>query len=243
MVPRFFVPDLASAGDVARLPAGEAHHLVRVLRLGPGDRVQVFDGHGVEWRAQVKSADRSGATVALLEPLEPRRPSVDLTLVQAVLKGEAMDEVVRDCTMVGVASIRPVLTAHCTVKASTMAAAPERWRRIALAAAKQCGAARLPEIGSVVAFDDHLGRGPFQSAFILVEPSVASVPLRIRQLASRPVPPEAVLFVGPEGGWTEDERDRAVAAGCAPLSLGALTLRADAVPLVAAAALLGVWDE
>ena len=243
MVPRFFVPDLAGARDVAQLPADEAHHLLKVLRLRPGDRVQVFDGRGVEWRARVHSADRSGATVSLLEPVEPRRPSVELTLVQAVLKGEAMDEVVRDCTMVGVASIRPILSAHTTVKASTMAMAPERWRRIALAAAKQCGASRLPAIDSVVSFDQCVGHGPFQSAFVLVEPAVASAPLRIRQLAARAVPKEAMLFVGPEGGWTEDERDRAIAAGCTPLSLGALTLRAEAVPLAAAAALLAVWDE
>ena len=98
-------------------------------------------------------------------------------------------------------------------------------------------------IRDVVGFDEWLERAPAQPAFILVEPSVMGAPLTVRQLASRPVPAEATLAVGPEGGWTEGERDRAVSAGCSPLSLGRMTLRAAAVSLAAAAALLAIWDE
>ena len=243
MPARFYAPDLNAAEGRARLPHDEAHHLTKVLRLGAGAIVGVFDGRGGEWRARVEAAGREAVEVSLIEPIASRQPAVGLTLVQAVLKGPAMDDVIRDCTMVGVAVIQPVLTARTTVKTSTLEAAPDRWRRLALASAKQCGASRLPEIRDVGGFGEWLERAAAQPAFILLEPSVALAGVTVRQLASRPIPAEATLVVGPEGGWTEEERDRAIAAGCSPMSLGRMTLRAAAVPLAAAAALLAVWDE
>ena len=243
MTPRFYVPDLDPAVRVVRLPADEAHHLVRVLRLGAGEHVAVFDGRGNEWLARIDTAARSGVEVSLLEVVVRTQPAVALTLVQAVLKGEAMDDVIRDCTMVGVASIQPILSARTTVRTAAMAAAAGRWRRVALASAKQCGASRLPAIGDVVSFDQRIERPPKTPAYVLVEPSVAVAPLTARQLAAEPAPAEASLLVGPEGGWTGEERDRAVEAGWLPLSLGPMTLRAAAVPLAAAAILLAVWDR
>jgi 16S rRNA (uracil1498-N3)-methyltransferase len=242
MTARFYVPDLDPAVRVVRLPPEEAHHLVKVLRLGAGDNVAVFDGRGNEWLARVETAARSGVDVSLVEPVVRTQPAVALTLGQAVLKAQAMDDVIRDCTMVGVAAIQPIQTARTTVKTEAIAAAPARWRRIALASAKQCGAARLPDVRDVVSFDQWIERAPRGAAFVLVEPSVAVAPVTVRQLASRPAPTQASLLVGPEGGWTEEERDRAIAAGCVALSLGPMTLRAAAVPLAAAAALLAIWD-
>jgi 16S rRNA (uracil1498-N3)-methyltransferase len=243
MTARFYVPDLDPAVRVVRLPPEEAHHLVKVLRLGAGENVAVFDGRGNEWLARVETAARSGVDVSLVEPVVRAQPAVALTLVQAVLKAQAMDDVIRDCTMVGVAAIQPILTARTTVKTSAMTAAAARWRRIALASAKQCGAARLPDIRDVVAFDEWIPRALDGPAFILVEPSVAVTPLTVRQLASQPGPSGASLLVGPEGGWTAEERDRAMSAGYAALSLGPMTLRAAAVPLAAAAILLAIWDR
>jgi 16S rRNA (uracil1498-N3)-methyltransferase len=242
MAARFYVPDLKPASGVARLPTEEAHHLLKALRLEAGDIVGVFDGRGTEWRARVETASKAGVEVSLLEPVPSPRPAVDITLVQAVLKGEPMDDVVRDATMLGIAAIQPILSARTTVKAATMPSAVERWRRVALASAKQCGAARLPDIGDVTRFDEWLPQS-LQGAFLLVEPSIAVAPVTIRHLASAPVPSRAVLLVGPEGGWTEGEHQRATAAGCTPLSLGPMTLRAAAVPLAATAALLGIWSS
>ena len=242
MAARFYVPDLKPSSGVAELPIDEAHHLTRVLRLETGAVVGVFDGRGTEWRARVETAGKAGVQVALLEPVPARRPAVDITLVQAVLKGEPMDDVVRDATMLGIAAVQPILSARTAVKAAAMAAAVERWRRVALASAKQCGAASLPDIAEVIRFDEWLPAS-LQDAFILVEPSIAVAPVTIRKLASAPVPARAVLLVGPEGGWTEEERERATAAGCKSLSLGPMTLRAAAVPLAATAALLGIWGS
>jgi 16S rRNA (uracil1498-N3)-methyltransferase len=245
MLPRFLVPDLDPSRSDATLPADEAHHLAKVLRLKVGDELTVFDGRGLEYRARVAAVARRAVSVKLLHVVDaPPAAAVALVLVQAVLKGEAMDEVVRDGTMVGVRAIQPVLSERVTVKASVVGRSVERWRRIALASAKQCGRSALPEIGDPMPFGTWVDAAPRGDAFLLVEPAVArSTPVSVRTLARGPIPRTASLIVGPEGGWTSAEIDLALAAGCTALSLGRMTLRADAVPLAAAAALLAVWEE
>lgn len=244
MIPRFLVPDLHEDRPDTVLPPGEAHHLVRVLRLGAGDEVAVFDGRGLELRGRVASVSRRGVTVRLIARAEPVTPPVALTLVQSVLRGGAMDDVVRDATMVGVEAIQPIVSRNSAVRTALVSKALERWRRIALASTKQCGRSTLPGIRPPMAFDEWLRTEHPAGAFLLVEPARrGSGVLTIRDLAGRPTPRAASLVVGPEGGWTPAEHALALEAGCLPLTLGRLTLRAAAVPLAAAAALLAVWEE
>lgn len=243
MLPRFYAPDLDPGTGSARLGPEESHHLTRVLRLGAGDPVTVFDGRGVAWRARVEHASREAARLSLVEPVPTRSPKVPITLVQAVLKLESMQDVVRDCTMAGVAAIQPVVAARTTVKTSALKSAAERWRRVALASAKQCGTATLPEVRDVVRFEEWLAAPLPEHSYLLIEPGVAPADVTtIRLLALAPPPDRALLMVGPEGGWTIDERDAAIAASARPLSLGPMTLRANAVALAAAAALVAIWE-
>ena len=243
MLPRFLVPDLGGSGTEATLPPEEAHHLTRVLRLRVGDPVAVFDGRGTEFTASVAAISRAAVTVRLAAPVEQALSrGLSLTLVQAILK--AMDDVVRDATMVGVDTIQPVLSANTTVKGSVVQTASGRWERIALASAKQCGRARLPVIREAMGFEKWLALAGPGGAFLLVEPGLTGPDtLRIRDLCRQSAPERLSLVVGPEGGWTSAEREGAVRAGLVPLTLGRMTLRADAVPLAAAAALLALWDE
>jgi 16S rRNA (uracil1498-N3)-methyltransferase len=245
MLPRFLVPDLDPQRREAVVSADEAHHLTRVLRLGIGADVRVFDGRGREFVARVASIGRAAVTVNLLEPVETAAaPSVAVTLVQSILKGESMDNVVRDCTMIGVESIQPIVSERTTVKASVLPKAVERWRRVALSSSKQCGRSTLPAIHDPIDFSEWVSARRDGLAYLLVEPSVAAEKtLKIRDLFSRPVPDCAALMVGPEGGWSPAERDRAIQAGVIPLSLGRLTLRADAAPLAASSILLALWDK
>jgi 16S rRNA (uracil1498-N3)-methyltransferase len=242
-LPRFYDPDLDPESGSARLSPDEAHHLTRVLRLVAGDIVTVFNGRGVEWRARVNRASREAATLSLLEPVAARVPPVAITLVQAIIKGEAMEDIVRDSTMIGVAAIQPVISERTTVKRRALGVADDRWRRIALASAKQCGTARLPEIFQPTLFDQWLPPRLPEHSYLLIEPGTSLAEVRtVRQLALVPAPSSALLLVGPEGGWTESERDAAISAGAIPLSLGPLTLRANAVALAAGAALIAVWQ-
>ena len=234
VLPRFYVPLLGPSGGEAALPADEARHLTRVLRLGVDDEIAVFDGRGHEFRARVQEAARERVRVALVEPLVPAPEArVPLTLVQALLKGDRMDDVVRDATMMGVAAIQPVVSERTIARRQ----GTERWERVAIASAKQCRRAVVPAIAPVASVPGWLATPPGGLTLLLVEPTAAGgFEQSMRTLLDRAAPSAAVV-VGPEGGWTPQERDAMIAAGCTPVTLGALTLRADAVP-VAALALL-----
>lgn len=242
MLPRFLADSIDAQAQTARLAGEEARHLSRVLRLGAGDEVAVFDGMGCEFRARVERLTRDGADLRLLEefPAAPE-PAVRLTLAQGVVKGEKMDDVVRDATMMGVSAIEPLITEHIAAHMKA-GRAPERWRRIAIASAKQCRRAVVPSIGVGSSFTDWLAGDRAVSRLLLVEPSAAAEGHPLSTLGGNR-PPSASLLVGPEGGWSEAEIDAAVRAGYVPITLGRRTLRADAVPIVALGLLQFVWGD
>ena len=242
MLPRFLADALDVAAGTARLDADEARHMSQVLRLAPGDEVVVFDGAGREFRARIERIARGGADLRVMSELDPAaEPAVRLTLAQAALKGEKMDDVVRDATMMGVRTVEPLVTGN-TVAHLGAGRAPERWRRIAIASAKQCRRAVVPAIGVGTMFADWLPADGAALRVILVEPA-ASVEGRPPSTLAGNRPESASLLVGPEGGWTADEIASAVAAGCIPITLGRRTLRADAVPIVAIGVLQFVWGD
>ena len=241
--PRFYAPELDLDREFG-LPAEEAHHLARVLRLGTGDPVEVLDGRGGAYRAVVVEAARDRAIVRILEPLAaPPLSSPSVTVVQALLKGSSMDNVVRDATMMGAAAIQPLLTDHVVVK-TAQAMRPEngeRWRRLALVAVKQCRRATLPDIQPVRSLDEWLASASSETRLIFVEPSAEAA---ARPLRSIEAPAGSVsVLLGPEGGWSPREVVAAVAGGCVPVTLGVLTLRAESMPVVALAAITAVWGQ
>jgi 16S rRNA (uracil1498-N3)-methyltransferase len=160
-IPRFYAPDAAETGATVRLSADEAHHLTRVLRFGIGDVVTVFDGAGREWSARVAATSRGATIVELFAPTTPAaEPPVRVTLAVGLLKGDQMNAVVRDATMLGAAAIVPMATAHVAVagRGRQSQAAVERWQRVAVASAKQSGRAVVPSISATTAFAEVLGQ-------------------------------------------------------------------------------------
>lgn len=246
---RFYAPDLVAGADLVDLPEDESRHLTRVLRLDVGDDVLVFDGQGSEWHARVERAGRGRVRVRVLESVTPaREPRVALTLVQAVLKGDRMDDVVCDAVMMGVIAIQPIVTTRTQVSLSTLArgAAVDRWRRVAVASAKQCRRAVVPAVRAPIAIEQYttLDAGPGTPRLMLVEPAVAAASVRdARELAGWPRPPAVHLVIGPEGGWAPEEVRVAAASGLTPMTFGGRTLRADAMPIVAIAVLQFVWGD
>jgi 16S rRNA (uracil1498-N3)-methyltransferase len=235
--PRFLADDVDPARGEVALSGDESHHLARVLRLRAGDEVVVFDGRGRECRAVVVRSDRRRASVRLIETLTPApEPRVPVVLVQSVLKTDNMDDVIRDATMAGVVGIVPILAARSQVKASALerSHALDRWHRIAIASAKQCRRARLPSIAAPQPFDAWVSARFEGLRLLLAEPEASDASVQsLRSALDRAAPSAVACAVGPEGGWSIDEREMAVRAGCVPVTLGAMTLRADAVGLVA----------
>jgi 16S rRNA (uracil1498-N3)-methyltransferase len=242
--PRFHVPGVDAASARVELPEDEAEHLVRVLRLGVGDQVDVFDGRGGLWRAEVVHAGKKSAAVRTLEPLTPARElRVPVTLVMSVLKGDKMDDVVRDAVMLGVNGIQPVVSERAETSMAAMARSNRlaRWERIAVSSAKQCARAVVPAVYQAMPIDWYWNEKISASRVMCVEPSAALgdvVP--VQQIAKAAA---VHLIVGPEGGWSVTEVAAAHDSGAILMSLGNRTLRADAVPLIALTALLTTWGE
>ncbi len=240
---RFYAPDLAAPGDLVALPPDESRHLVRVLRLHAGDRVIVFDGRGRQVEARVETIGRTVAVrVGQPVPAIPE-PAVAVALAQAVLKGDAMDQVVRDATMMGVAAIQPIVPERSEVPLAVLERGrrAERWARIAVSSAKQCGRATVPPVVSPVALPALLARNASAHGLLLVEPQAGGSIERPASLAGRP--DRTTLLVGPEGGWAAGEIEAAMRAGFRPLTLGPRTLRADVAALVALSTLRFAWGD
>jgi len=247
MIPRSYAPDATRAGETIDLSEDEAAHLRRVLRLADGDALQVFNGRGTEFDAVVELVGRKRARARLLKERAPAaEPRVRVTLAAAVLKGDAMDTVVRDAVMLGVSAILPVLAerSQTSVAAIARGRRPARWHRVAVASAKQCGRATVPQIFPVLdleAVADAVAGGRLPApALVLAEPAALVPSLPIFGVGDSP-PVAATVLTGPEGGWTPQEMDR-LARVARAVTLGRLTLRAEAAPVVALAALFTRWN-
>lgn len=244
MRPRFYAPGLDPSAERVPLPAEEAEHLARVLRLGAGAEVDVIDGRGGLWRAQVIEAGKRSAVVQLIERGQPAAESrVPITLVMSVLKADKMDDVVRDAVMMGVVAIQPVVSERAEIRMATLVRSERvaRWQRIAVSSAKQCGRAVVPTIHDAVPLDRYWTEQTDAVRVMCVEPSAALG--QVASVRDVPRPRAAEVIIGPEGGWTVPEVAAAHASGVILMSLGGRTLRADAVPIVALTALLTTWSE
>jgi 16S rRNA (uracil1498-N3)-methyltransferase len=245
---RFYAPDAHRPGDLVTLPADEAEHLTRVLRLKAGDALRVFNGHGREFDASVEEAGRDGVRVRLGDfAAAAPEARVAITLAQAVLKGDKMDDVVRDATMMGAAAIQPIITTRTEVTRGSLVRGRrrERWERIAVSSVKQCGRATVPRVLDAIEFDeliDALGKMLLPlPGLMLVEPGAASETTPASELDLSPQRGATVL-IGPEGGWTPAEVERG-ASVCRLITVGGRTVRADAMCVVALSAFFTMWRE
>jgi 16S rRNA (uracil1498-N3)-methyltransferase len=247
-VHRFFAPAVDPGDETVALPRDEAEHLTRVLRLGVGDEVAIFDGRGREYLARVVSALRRDVRVQVLSRLEAAaEPVVALTVAIGVLKGDKMDDVVRDTVMLGAAAVQPLVTrrTEVTVAALLRGARVDRWRRVALASAKQARRAVLPEIRTPLTLESYLDEPAPEPALrlMLVEPAAGQPAEPLSALRRDHPPSEAAVLIGPEGGWTAAECAAARERGVRLVTLGARTLRADAVPVAAVSVLQFLWGD
>lgn len=239
---RVYMPDGAEDATRVEVRGDEAHHLSRVVRARVGERVGLFDGRGREWRAHVAEVTRQAVTLEIEAEVTPvAEPPVRVTLAIGVLKGDQMDAVVREATVMGVTHIVPAVTDHVAVSSRAWRddGARARWQRVAVAAAKQSQRAVVPTIAGVTPLGDCLDGQHAERILVCVEPEAgAPVQASWSQLTR---PSSALVLVGPEGGWSPDEMTTFGARGAQAVSLGPRTLRAEAVPAVALAVLWSTW--
>jgi 16S rRNA (uracil1498-N3)-methyltransferase len=245
VLPRFHAPALLPGASSVTLDAEESHHLVHVIRLRQGARVRTFDGLGHEWEGAVASLDKRGAVIDGLEPVAPLpEPGVAIAVIAGLVRGAAMDILVRDTVMLGACEIVPVHAERSSVsrKPEAQAAALARWRRIAVGACKQCGRATVPAIRAPEAFTEVAARAAAVK-LMLVEPTAPHETLRrLDEFARQAREGGATIAIGPEGGWSPAEFQLASHAGFRFWSLGPSIMRAENVPVAALSIARYAWE-
>lgn len=219
-MPRFFL-EPERWGERPTLSEGEAHHCARVMRMQPGDEVEVFDGLGRGARARLLTVSKSEVALEIGEGTHEPEPRVKVVLGLAVLKGKAMDLAVQKAVEIGVAEIHPLLTERSIVRRENPS-----WERTVLEACKQCGRTRLPRVAPMVGLPDFLEDSPAEARRLIASLAPGAVPLRER-LEQEPEPRELWFLIGPEGDFTPEETAAALEAGFAAVTLGSAVLRSE----------------
>ncbi len=244
---RVYVEMPLAVGAELALPDGPAAHLARVLRLAVGDRCVLFNGDGQDYPAIVTAAGKRELRVRLDAPVAvDNESSLRIVLLQGVARGEKMDLILQKATELGVVEMRPLVSQRSEVKLDAARAARRltHWRGVVIAACEQCGRARVPLVAAPLPLSAvlaGLGTSPHRERVhhaddlrLLLDPDGD---LAIRNLPIANGVTEVVLAVGPEGGWSPDDRGQLLAAGFGGLRLGPRILRTETAGLAAIAAL------
>ncbi len=248
-MPQFLVePDDVSRGGFV-LKGPEAFHVAKVLRLGVGAELDLFDGKGGKFKGVIESVHADGSvTGKVTETIkaDDQRAPVTLNLYLGLLKASHWDYALEKGTELGVSSFTPLLTPRTVVllhEVERTKAKAERWSRLIMAAAKQCGRADLPPVRDAAQFRDAIravkDKGIALLAYEGMKGSVASQTLgpALRAAAAErgEAPLEVSLFIGPEGGFSDEEVEMAEAGGAVVFGLGPRVLRAETAAIAAAA--------
>ncbi|MGL1832542.1 16S rRNA (uracil(1498)-N(3))-methyltransferase [Rhodocyclaceae bacterium SMB388] len=248
MTPRFFHSDPLPESGECRLPDALAHHAVRVLRLGEGASIVLFDGRGGETRATLFGRGKTWHARLDARCDVDRESPLQLVLVQALAAGDKMDWIVQKAVELGVCGIVPLRAERSVLRLSAERSARRvaHWRQIIVSACEQSGRNRIPQLCEPIDLTEYLDRVgtrvdasmPAPARKLVLDPS-AEVSLRTLS------PPEGAvhLFVGPEGGWSDIERAVCIDRGCDPISLGKRVLRTETAGLAALAALQAIWGD
>ncbi len=233
-VPRVHVPGPLAVGAQLDLPEAATRHIVRVLRLGAGAALRLFDGTGGEYVATLVTADRRRCT-ARLDAFDSREAELPFAtnLAQAVSRGDRMDLTLQKAVELGVSTLVPLITARSAPlpAGERRARRAAHWRGIVASACEQCGRNRLPEVAEPVSFADWLPHAPAGNRLVLAPR--AGTPLHALDLTDTPV----TLLVGAEGGLSATELAAATQAGFVGVALGPRVLRTETAALVALAQL------
>lgn len=226
-----------SVGNDLTLDAYGAHHLSKVLRFPEGQNITLFNGDGSDYSAQVLQAKKD-CVVKILEKTQNHCESkLNLTLVQAIAKGEKMDFIMQKAVELGVNTIIPMFSERCVVRLSgeKLQKRLNHWQKILIGACEQSGRSVVPSLEQAISFEKFIGRD-FGNGFVLHHRAEKS-------LLAMPTMQQATIIIGPEGGLSEAEISQAIQAGCQPLLLGNRILRTETASLAAIANMQLLWGD
>lgn len=240
--PRIFIPLAAPAdGASVDLPESAFRHLVQVLRMKNDEALVAFDGQGGEWRATLCEVGKRSARIRLLGfDAVDRESPLELTLAQCVSKGDRMDYTLQKAVELGITRIVPLLSSRSVVRldAERWDKKLEHWQGVIISACEQSGRTRVPELAPVAVLPTWLDEESAPGERLTLDPEGHH---GLRELP-RPTGP-VTLLVGPEGGLSAHELQRAHAAGFTGIRIGPRVLRTETAGVAALAALQALWGD
>lgn len=248
-MPRFFIEHPVIEGTKVELSGTEAKHITKVMRLGPGAGITLFDGNGNEYEAKIDSVSTSGVTAEILNARQVSRElNIPIHFYPALLKGGNFELVLQKATELGAGHITPLITERVIVKLENrdINRKMERWQSIVTGAAKQCGRNIIPKINAPQHLVEAVDSVIYSGIWALfcwedTDPGAGAVPL----MEALPPHPGAgiAVFIGPEGGFTAEEMQAASDRGARLVSLGKRILRAETAAIAALAGLSMMLDR
>ena len=245
---RFFVKKSDIKSSTFFLYGNEHHHLSRVARIKPEEKVWLFDEEGTNYLAKVEEIRKDVTRMSILQTLDKNKPKIKITLAQALLKSKKMDLIIQKSTELAVTNIIPVITSRTIVKVEEKIQKKiERWKKIALEAVKQSQKFFLPSISPPMTIEKLVERKGDEKKLLLSENKGKYLrDILIESSSSElkvPKPPSSVLIlIGPEGGWTDEEEKFILSNGYEAVSLGEQTLRAETAALCSLVLISHFWN-
>lgn len=232
---RFYIETGSIRNSCAVITGQEAKHLSTVLRLGPGDLVELVDGRGTIARAKIETITQDTVTFAILDNFSPDSESwVHISIAQGMLKDKKMDMLIRHLTELGICQWLPFYSSRSIPKpdAARLSTRMERWNKIAKEALKQCGRTMLPIINKPVILEELLNSTAGYDERIAFWEN-ATTPLTTSNKSNLKPAEKVIILIGPEGGFSTAEIIAAKEKGFIPCSLGPRILRAETASLAA----------
>jgi 16S rRNA (uracil1498-N3)-methyltransferase len=241
----FFIEPSKISGSTSVITGSDARHIKTVLRLKPGDKIGLYDGRGVEYRAEIISFSPEGITVSITDSFPSSAESpVQIVIAQAFLKEKKMDGLVRQLTELGITKWFPFFSERSVSRPDKkqISVRTQRWKKIAKEALKQCKRGRVIEIGDTVSFEEMLELGAsFDLKIVFWENEFKSgnseFPKPDRQIKT------IFAVLGPEGGLTSQEVEHARNRGFITAALGPRILRAQTATLAASVLLQYLFGD
>ena len=237
-MPKYFTSKENITDDIINLDEETSLHLSKVLRCKIGDTITVGDGSDMDYECEIVEITKKCVTAKILDKhLNLNEPSVKITLYQGLPKSDKMELIIQKCVEIGVDRIVPVKTKRSVVnwdkKADKKA---ERWNKISLSAAKQCGRGRIPEVSDIMSFDEALTDSKACDGRLI--PYENEQKNGLKSFCENFKGKSIAVFIGPEGGFDPSEIENAVKDGVMPVTLGKRILRTETAGLVTAVILL-----
>ena len=232
---RFFIKQSETAGPISVITGTDARHIKMALRLKPGDIITLFDGAGNEYEARIISLSADSVNVSIMRSFPSTTESpIQIIVAQAFLKQRKMDNLVRQLTELGITKWVPFISKRSVPRPDNkrLAVRTNRWKKISKEALKQCNRGRIMEIGPIVSFEDTFNISK-QSSLKIAFWENESKPINLALAQSNRHFNNIFIMIGPEGGFTSQEIEKAKACGFITATLGPRILRAETATIAA----------